>query len=155
LAKSGVNDFDPSEADGVLAITGFGFGSSSMAYLLGAQDAVDYHQRGIVTSTVSFCRTIGGSMGVGLLGAGFNVLSHDRLNDLTRGGVSPAAALDPHTQAGLPPETLDLIRNTIAGGLRWVFVAMLVVAVGQLIATLMMRQRLPVAAVRVADAVEA
>lgn len=138
----------------ILAVTGFGFGSSSMAYLLGAQDAVDYHQRGIVTSTISFCRTIGGSMGVGLLGAGFNILSRSQLDELARRGVSPGSALDPHTQSTLPADVLEMVRATIAGGLRWVFVAMLVVAVGQLIATLMMRQRLPTGEVNTRQAME-
>jgi hypothetical protein len=139
----------------ILAVTGFGFGSSSMAYLLGAQDAVDYHQRGIVTSTVSFCRTIGGAMGVGLLGAGFNLLSRERLDELSSKGVSPAAALDPHTQASLSPDVIEIIRTTIAGGLKWVFVAMLVVAGAQLIATWMMQRRVPGGEVKASDAVEA
>ena len=139
---------------GILAVTGFGFGSSSMSYLLGAQDAVDYHQRGIVTSTVSFCRTIGGSMGVGLLGAGFNYLSRDQINALTKQGLSPEKALDPQAQSLLPPEALATVQRTIAGGLRWVFVAMLVVAVGQLLATLAMRRKKP-ASVDLRDAVEA
>ncbi|HEX8325252.1 MAG TPA: MFS transporter [Tepidisphaeraceae bacterium] len=139
----------------VLAVTGFGFGASSIAYLLGAQDAVDYHQRGIVTSTVSFCRTIGGSMGVGLLGAGFNYLSADQLSKLAEQGVPPATALDPHTQATLSAESLALVRSTISGGLRWVFVAMLVVAVGQLVATLMMRRKMPSTPVDANDAMAA
>lgn len=138
----------------VLAVTGFGFGASSMSYLLGAQDAVDYHQRGIVTSTVSFFRTIGGSMGVGLLGAGFNYLSRDQIDALKAQGLSPEKALDPHAQSMLPPEALASVQHTIASGLRWVFVAMLVVAVGQLIATLMMRRKKPTS-VNVHDAVEA
>ena len=42
-----------------LAITGFGFGPASMSQLLSAQDAVDWQQRGIITSSISFFRTIG------------------------------------------------------------------------------------------------
>ncbi|MGC4032620.1 MAG: MFS transporter [Tepidisphaeraceae bacterium] len=147
-------DWPKAALTAILAVTGFGFGASSMAYLLGAQDAVGYEQRGIVTSTVSFCRTIGGSMGVGLLGAGFNFLSADQLDELKSRGVSAAAALDPHAQVDLSPENLELVRHTIAGGLRWVFVAMLVVSVGQLIATLMMRRKKP-ATVNINDAIEA
>ena len=138
----------------VLAVTGFGFGSSSMAYLLGAQDAVDYHQRGIVTSTVSFCRTIGGSMGVGLLGAGFNYLSAPQLKVLADRGVHAAEALDPHAQAKLSAGDLEYVRHVISGGLRWVFVAMLAAAVGQLVATLLMRRKKPVT-VNLNDALDA
>ena len=38
----------------VLTVTGFGFGWASMSYLLGAQSAVEWQQRGIVTSGISF-----------------------------------------------------------------------------------------------------
>ena len=40
-----------------------------MSYLLAAQDAVQWQQRGIVTSSMQFFRTIGGAVGIGLLGA--------------------------------------------------------------------------------------
>ena len=138
----------------ILALTGFGFGASSMAYLLGAQDAVDYHQRGIVTSTVSFCRTIGGSMGVGLLGAGFNVLAKPNLEKLSEMGVPPEKALDPHTVATMSDAATALFRQTVSDSLRWVFVAMLLVGVGQLVATLMMRRKKPVS-INLNDALEA
>ena len=138
----------------VLAVTGFGFGASSMAYLLGAQDAVDYHQRGIVTSTVSFCRTIGGSMGVGLLGATFNVLASGNLQKLEAMGVSPAAAMDPKLQLSLTPEATSLIHVTLSGALRWIFVVMFVVGVLQLVATLMMHRRTPPAQVKADDALD-
>ena len=124
---------------GILAITGFGFGPASMSYLIGAQDAVGWQQRGIVTSTVGFFRTIGGSMGIGLLGALFNILSRDELRSLTASGVSPAAALDPHAQDSLPPEALSQVRDAIASSLIWVFAAMLLLVVLQLLASLLMR----------------
>ncbi|MGN6505372.1 MAG: MDR family MFS transporter [Tepidisphaeraceae bacterium] len=139
----------------VLAVTGFGFGASSMAYLLGAQDAVDYHQRGIVTSTVSFCRTIGGSMGVGLLGVMFNHLSVNKLEALASRGVSPEQAMDPKSQAALPPDTLAFIQQTIGNGLKWVFVAMLAVGVLQLVASLLMRRKKPDHAISQSELLEA
>ena len=139
----------------VLAVTGFGFGASSMAYLLGAQDAVDYHQRGIVTSTVSFCRTIGGSMGVGLLGAMFNLLSRGELNHLAAQGIKPAEALDPKLQASLSPQALSEIQHTISGGLEWVFVAMLCVGVLQFGATILMQRKKPEHAISKTDLLEA
>lgn len=138
----------------ILAVTGFGFGSSSMAYLLGAQDAVDYHQRGLVTSSVSFFRSIGGSMGVGLLGAGFNLLSAPNLQKLSAMGVPPEKALDPHAAVEMSAEATALFRQTVSDGLRWVFVAMLAMAVVQFAATLMMRARKP-ASVNANDALEA
>lgn len=127
----------------VLAVTGLGFGPASMSYLLGAQNAVDWQQRGSVTSTVSFFRTIGGAMGIGLLGAAFNWLSRADLAKLEAAGVDPAAALDPHLTTSFNPEQLALIQQAIAGGLRWVFLAMIGLVVVQLVTTLAMEGRRP------------
>jgi len=38
----------------ILALTGFGFGPTSMSYLLAAQDAVQWQQRGVITGNVQF-----------------------------------------------------------------------------------------------------
>jgi MFS family permease len=127
----------------VLALTGFGFGPATMAYLLGAQDAVSWQQRGIVTSSIGFFRTIGGAMGVGILGAAFNVLTRRDLETLKGAGVSPAAALDPHLSQSLRPDALLAVRHVIASGLQWVFGAMLVIAFAQFAVTFLMRDRRP------------
>ena len=58
----------------VLLLSGLGFGPASMAYLLAAQDAVAWQQRGIITSGIQFFRTIGGAIGIGLMGMLFNML---------------------------------------------------------------------------------
>src|SRR5207237_3813675 len=57
----------------VLAITGFGFGPCSMSYLMAAQEAVTWQQRGIATSSSQFCRPMGGGLGRSVLGALFHV----------------------------------------------------------------------------------
>ena len=101
-----------------------------MSYLLAAQSSVDWQQRGIITSSVSFFRTMGGAVGIGLLGAAFNFLSRGDLSKLEAEGVSPAAALDPHLQANrYCTAALILIRHAISSGLIWVFGAMLVCAI--------------------------
>jgi MFS family permease len=126
---------------GVLAITGFGFGPASMGYLLAAQNAVPWQRRGIVTSSVQFCRTAGGALGIGILGALFNVITGPKLRGLQAGGISPAALLDPHSREQIPAGVLHSASQTIAGGLYWVFGVMLAVAVGQLIVTCWMPRR--------------
>jgi MFS family permease len=125
----------------VLAITGFGFGPSSMGYLLAAQNAVPWQRRGIVTSSIHFCRTAGGALGIGILGALFNVITGPKLHGLQAGGISPAALLDPHSRAQIPPAILQSAGQTIAGALHWVFAVMLAVAVCQLIVTCWMPKR--------------
>jgi MFS family permease len=117
----------------VLAITGLGFGPSAMSFLLSAQNAVSWNRRGIVTSSVQFFRTVGGSLGIGILGAVFNILTIKNFRSMESTGITPAALLDPHTRAHLPPEILRSAGWIIDGGLHWVFIAMLLVAILQLV----------------------
>ncbi|MGB7158652.1 MAG: MDR family MFS transporter [Tepidisphaeraceae bacterium] len=111
-----------------LSVTGFGFGPASMALLIVAQESVEYRQRGIVTSSISFFRTMGGAVGIGLLGATFNVIVSGDMERLRAAGVTPAELLDPHAHATFPPAVLSAAQRMIAQGLTWVFAAMLAVA---------------------------
>jgi MFS family permease len=122
----------------VLAITGFGFGPASMSQLLAAQDSVTWQQRGIVTSAVGFFRTIGGALGIGLLGAMFNALISKDLAWLRNQGVTPGSLLDPHSAKSLPPQIMSQAQSAIARGLTWVFAAMLLIAILQLAVTTLM-----------------
>ena len=126
---------------GVLAVTGLGFGPCSMSYLLAAQDAVTWQQRGIATSSIQFFRTIGGAIGIGVLGALFNVLIRPDMAKLEAQGIKPATLLDPHTHASLAPETLQFTQHMIASGLKWVFAAMVVFAIVQFVLTMFMPSR--------------
>jgi MFS family permease len=139
----------------VLALTGFGFGPASMSYLLAAQDSVAWQQRGIVTSSVQFFRTIGGAVGIGLLGAIFNRLLRPSLPRMKDLGVTPRALLDPMLREGLPPATLRTIGAMISGGLLWVFVAILVFAVLGLAVSLLMPRKKANHAVTRTEALEA
>lgn len=123
---------------GVLAVTGLGFGPASMAYLLAAQHAVQWQQRGIVTSGIQFFRTVGGAIGTGLMGMLFNLLIQPQMESLRAAGVDPAVLLESSGQRRLDPAALHSVQHMIAGGLFWVFVAMLVFAVFQLLATALM-----------------
>ena len=98
-----------------------------MSYLIAAQEAVEYHQRGIVTSSIQFFRTIGGAIGIGLAGALFNSLISEQLAHLRSLGVTPSELMDAKVQAKLPSEIIAQMRHMIAGGLSWVFAGMLVV----------------------------
>jgi MFS family permease len=119
----------------LLFITGFGFGPNSMAILLAAQDAVEWQQRGIVTSGITFARNFGGALGVGLFGALFNILTTARLHALSAGNFSTGDLLNPHKLEELQkthPTELAASQYTITHGLVWVFVAMLAAAVAQI-----------------------
>jgi MFS family permease len=121
-----------------LSVTGFGFGPTSMSFLLSAQEAVAYHQRGLVTSSVSFFRTMGGAVGIGVLGTLFNVLAASQMDRLRAQGINPAELMDPHTHASLPTDLVGQAQRAIAGGLTWVFAAMLAIAAALWVVTRLM-----------------
>jgi len=125
----------------VLAVTGLGFGPASMSFLLSAQNAVSWQRRGSVTSSIQFFRTVGGSMGIGILGAVFNIVTQPKLRSLEGHGIQAAALLDQHTRAHIPPQILREAGHIIAGGLHWVFLAMLCVAVLQVLVSRQMPRR--------------
>jgi MFS family permease len=124
-----------------LALTGLGFGPSSMSYLLAAQDAVTWQQRGVVTGNIAFFRTIGGAVGIGALGALFNTVIRHDVARLAARGVKPAALLDPKAHATLPPDVYRDVGRTISQGLLWVFVGMLACALVQVLVTLLLPAR--------------
>jgi MFS family permease len=127
----------------VLAFTGFGLGPSSMSYLLAAQNSVTWQQRGVATGAIQFFRSIGGAVGIGVLGALFNVLIRDDFVKLESQGIKPSTLLDPHASGAISPEVLQHARHAIASGLMWVFAAMMVVAIIQFIVTAMMSSATP------------
>lgn len=116
-----------------LALSGLGFGPTSMSYLLGAQDAVQWQQRGIITSSITLTRTMGGALGISALGALFNLIIHPDLQKLEAQGFGAAKLLDPKLHGQLPPEVLRYSQRMICSGLHWVFGLMLLAAVLQMI----------------------
>lgn len=140
----------------ILLLTGAGFGPSSMAYLLAAQDAVSWQQRGGVTGTISFFRSIGGSLGVGLMGALFNILSARDMNQFRAARITPSELLDPRKLDALSPQNLASVQHTIAASLTWVFGAMVLVALAGIIVTTMMpKQRKPDHEIKRSESLEA
>ena len=125
----------------VLAITGCGFGPASMSYLLSAQGAVTWQQRGVATAGISFFRTLGGAIGIGVLGTMFNFLSAPATARLKKDHVTVDQLLDPVKRAILPAGDVIAMQHAIANALIWVFVAMLVIALIGIIITTLMRDR--------------
>ncbi|HZK81986.1 MAG TPA: MFS transporter [Humisphaera sp.] len=143
------------ELTAVLALSGVGFGPASMSYLLAAQDAVTWQQRGIITSGIQFSRTIGGAIGIGLLGMLFNILIRPELARLHDLGINPADLMEPHMREKLDPAALHTASGMIASGLTWVFAAMLFFAILQTLVTLFMSERKASHAISRAEALEA
>jgi hypothetical protein len=103
-----------------------------MAFFLSAQNAVSWQRRGIVTSGVQFFRTAGGSLGIGILGAIFNIITLPKLARLESSSITSATFLDPRLRVQLDPKILHAAGWMIDSGLHWVFISMLAVAVLQL-----------------------
>jgi hypothetical protein len=62
----------------------------------------------------------------------FNIITRPKLLGLESSGVTPASLLDPHARAQLSPAILHSAGWIIDGGLHWVFIGMLGVAILQL-----------------------
>jgi MFS family permease len=116
----------------VLALIGLGLGPSAISALLGAQSAATWEQRGVVTSGITFCRTVGGALGIGALWTMFNAINYRQMAHLRAVGIDPAILLDPvRARAAVSPQIADEIRLMFTSGLTWVFAAMLLFAVAQ------------------------
>jgi hypothetical protein len=114
-------DLGTGELAAAMFVAGVGLGFSSMPYLLGVQNAVPWHRRGIATSSVPFFRSIGGAVAVAVLGT---LLAAE----LRGAGADPDALLDDKLRGALAPATLAGLRESLSGGLETVFVALAVLA---------------------------
>jgi EmrB/QacA subfamily drug resistance transporter len=106
------------------ALLGTGMGFVILVLLLAVQTSVPQQQRGLATSLTLFFRTIGGAIGVSLLGSLMLVR-------LAADGF-PARALqvllDPVRRAELPGATLSAIQESLASALGALFGVSLVLA---------------------------
>jgi Na+/melibiose symporter-like transporter len=110
-----------------LFVLGVGLGFSSNAFLLAAQNAVGWDRRGVVTASVQFTRTIGGTLGVALLGA---VLNAGMRTTLAAAGTSdPNAILNPAIRNTLPASAVHTIQAGLSSGLHQVYLLLAIAAV--------------------------
>ncbi|MDQ3699440.1 MAG: MFS transporter [Chloroflexota bacterium] len=128
-----------------MGITGVGLGIASPAFLLAPQSAVPWHLRGAITSSTQFARTIGGAVGVALLGSLLNA----RLGAAIPAAVGNASAagtplttvasdttadslisalLNVGTRAALPPDVARDLSVALADSLHQVYVALFLLA---------------------------
>ena len=111
-----------------MVIIGLGFGPTSLSFILCTQHSVDWGRRGVATGAVIFFRTMGGALGVGILGAVLGFELSGRLDEAGAGGVDVAAALRPETHARLAPDVLSTVQHALGRSLRDVFLLMTAVA---------------------------
>jgi EmrB/QacA subfamily drug resistance transporter len=118
-----------------MALFGFGFGPSTSAFLILLQEAVPWSQRGVATSSTQLFRSLGGTIGVALLGSILHVSLTSRI---AAAGLDPSAVgslLAPH--GGSAGDAAEAgLRAALAGALQPVFVLTFLIAASTLLMVL-------------------
>src|SRR5680860_1367160 len=128
-----------------MIVTGLGLGATMPLYVIAVQNAFEHSRMGVVTSAVTFFRSIGGTVGVAVMGSLMASNFQSRLagslpkalgNSLSPQALAalsnPQALLSPEAKAGiaaqLPPgsegvlaQLLDVMRGALAGSISLVF----------------------------------
>jgi MFS family permease len=102
-------------------VTGVGMGLTSTTLLVVIQGAVAWSRRAVATGLVQFSRTIGGAVGVGIMGGVLTAFV----------GAASSAILDPTARAGLSPAAAESARSALSSGLGvtyWIMAAAAIVA---------------------------
>jgi EmrB/QacA subfamily drug resistance transporter len=135
-----------------LTVIGAGLGFTMLTLLIAVQHAVPRHQLGIATSLNQFFRSIGGAMGVALLGAvltsglASNLRDHPALTpaEANRLSENPSALVSREAQAAIPPSALGALQESLARSTRSVFIASGIVCVIALVFALFLPPGRPV-----------
>jgi EmrB/QacA subfamily drug resistance transporter len=107
-------------AGAACAVTGLGMGLASTTLLVVIQGAVTWDRRATATGLVQFSRTIGGAVGVGIMGGILAAFV----------GTASSAILDPIARAAEGPAALEAARDALSSGLVVVYWLMFVASVG-------------------------
>jgi hypothetical protein len=111
-----------------VVVIGLGLGFSSTSYLVSVQNAVPWRRRGVATSSVVFFRTVGGSLGVAVMGAFLNASLGERYSaavDRAAGGdeglgrllSDPNALLQPAVRSRIPHDAYSELAGALAASL--------------------------------------
>lgn len=117
-----------------MVFLGCGMGMILIPLLLGVQNSVPKRQLGIATSGTQFFRSIGGAVGVSIMGTVMGAYMHLELKSLSRdvslklSSLSPDSLVNPIERQSLPKEALDTLRGVFAHSLHYVFIAGLGIA---------------------------
>ena len=111
-----------------VVVIGLGLGFSSTSYLVSVQNAVPWRRRGVATSSVVFFRTVGGSVGVAVMGAFLNASLGERYRaaatraaggneGLRRLLSDPNALLQPAVRGRIPEAAYSELAAALAASL--------------------------------------
>lgn len=106
---------------------GAGMGLTLASLLIAVQNRVRRDQMGAATSGLTFTRTIGGALGVSIMGA---ILAAGVANGVAALGgavnVAPEDLLNPVSAAAIPPAAVEALREILAAALHTVFLTALI-----------------------------
>ncbi|HEY8523613.1 MAG TPA: MDR family MFS transporter [Acidimicrobiales bacterium] len=103
------------ESSAYMAVLGIGLGFTMQVIILATQNETPAEYLGVATSTVTFFRTVGGSVGVAIFGALFS----SRLTDLV--GDAAGAGLTPEQITHLPEAERAQMAGAVAEAITGVF----------------------------------
>ncbi|RKH49228.1 DHA2 family efflux MFS transporter permease subunit [Corallococcus sp. AB050B] len=125
LLKPGASMLVPRIAMGLF---GIGLGFAAMATMVAVQTTVGWELRGVATASSMFFRTIGGSLGVGVMGG---VLVSQLMKDPNVPVSAATELLGPEHGRGLAPATLETLGSALNTGLSinfWIMCAAMIAA---------------------------
>ncbi len=108
-------------AVGYIVLMGIGMGSTFPTFTLSIQNSVPFRVMGIATSALQFYRSIGGMLGLALLGAVMARRFADKLDSSLPSGVTNALpadrleAIKENPQALVDPSALETLQGSVAG----------------------------------------
>ncbi len=111
-----------------LAMMGIGMGLSIPSFMIAVQSTVRRSDLGIATATVQFSRSIGGAIGVSVMGT---VLSTRLASNLIAAGIDPATVSMNSLISKVPQSAVvvgDALRHALAGAIHGVFIVAFFVA---------------------------
>ena len=119
-------DTDPWVASAYMLVVGIGLGLVMQVLVLIVQNDARPQEMGVVTSTATFFRSVGGSFGVALFGAVFSSRLAGELSGLPAEVVArlgDVGAIDPARARALPPDVhadfLQVFSNALHGVFLW------------------------------------
>ncbi|MGP3927953.1 MDR family MFS transporter [Streptomyces sp. 8N616] len=122
-------------ASAFMAMLGLGAGLSQQVTVLASQSAVEPRDIGAATSTVTFTRMLGTSIGASALGAILNNGLADHASNLSHG-----ASISPEAVRRLPPPAQDAYASAFADSLSTVFLTALPLALAGLAFALFLKK---------------
>ena len=124
---------------GAMLVIGTGLGLMSTAFIISVQNAVPWNVRGVATATTQFFRTIGGTVGVAMMGTILNLQMASRfapvlvrfpavVAHLPKNIAPSNVLLTPAVRQSLPVDFLNQLQSALAQSLTWVYALMFALA---------------------------